>query len=159
MRGFYPKRTCRTKNQVLNEVTAEELKKGQSQADTPNIVEQTKGDLLDLALLMGMSPDEYWYGDPSLIYNYQNAFEMKQRYDLQMAWTQGAYFKSALGSTQVWTVQPFKSSDWQKMPTYVENPVEELRPQPKQEITKEKIEMMQRAKNRLSALGLLHKEN
>lgn len=108
-----------------------------------------------MALLVGMSVDEYWFGDPSLIYNYQNVFEMKQRYDLQMAWVQGAYFKSALGSTQVWTVQPAKISDWQKMPHYVENPVEELRPQPKQEISKEKQELMEKAKAKLLALGLL----
>lgn len=154
MWGFYPKRACKTKNQVLDEVTAKKIE--ESQANSPNILEQVKGDMLDLALLMGMSVDEYWFGDPSLIYNYQNAFDMKQRYDLQMAWTQGAYFKSALGSTQVWTVQPAKSTDWSKMPHYVENPAQELRPKPKKEISAEKMALMQKAKNKLSALGLLH---
>jgi hypothetical protein len=69
-----------------------------------------------------MSLDEYWYGDPSLIYNFQNAFNRRQEYDLTMAWTYGAYFKSALGSTQVWTVQPAKDSDWKKMPKFADQP-------------------------------------
>ena len=116
-----------------------------------------KGDLFDYALLVGMTSDEYWFGDPSLIYNYQNAFNKKQEYDLQLAWTLGAYFKSALGSTQVWTTQPYKKTDWEKMPKYVENPVQ---PQVrhKKEQSAEKKKLIEEARARLSALGLLAKK-
>lgn len=81
---------------------------------------------------------------------------MRQKYDLQLAWTYGAYFKSALGSTQVWTVQPMKQQDWNKMPKYAENPVENL--QPKKPMSKEKRELAEKFKARLSALGLLAKK-
>ena len=116
-----------------------------------------KGDLFDYALLVGMTSDEYWFGDPSLIYNYQNAFNKKQEYDLQLAWTLGAYFKSALGSTQVWTTQPYKKTDWEKIPKYVENPVQPQVRQ-KKEQSAEKKKLIEEARARLSALGLLAKK-
>lgn len=103
-----------------------------------------------------MTSDEYWFGDPSLIYNYENAFNLKQKYDLQMAWTLGAYFKSALASTQLWTVQPIKEGDWKKMPEYAKNPLEKL--EPKKPISEEKKKLIEETRARLSSLGLLRKE-
>ena len=103
-----------------------------------------------------MSSDEYWFGDPSLIYNYQNAFNLKQQYDLQMAWTTGAYFKSALGSTALWTIQPFKKSDWNNMPKYAENPSEKFKPQRK--ISAEQQKFIDETRKKLSAMGLLRKD-
>ena len=119
-------------------------------------MDYVKGDLFDHALLVGMSSDEYWFGDPSLIYNYENAFNKKQEYDLQMAWTMGAYFKSALASTQLWTVQPTKESDWKKMPKYAENPLERIKP--KKQVSAEKMKLIEETRQRLSALGLLRKD-
>ena len=100
-----------------------------------------------------MSSDEYWFGDPSLIYNYENAFNLKQKYDLQMAWTMGAYVKSALSSTQLWTVQPTKRSEWDAMPKYAENPLEKMKP--KKQLSAEKLKLIEETRQRLSALGLL----
>ncbi len=108
---------------------------------------------------MGMTSDEYWFGDPSLIYNYQNAFNRKQEYDLQMAWTMGAYIKSALGSTQVWTVTPAKASDWKQMPKYVENPLKERQETVQQQpMTKERQEHIRQARSKLAAMGFLGKK-
>ena len=120
------------------------------------MLEYVKGDLFDHALLVGMSSDEYWFGDPALIYNYENAFNLKQKYDLQMVWTMGAYFRSALGSTQVWTVQPMKQQDWRMMPKYAENPLERLKP--KKQVSEEKLKLIEETRARLSSLGLLRKE-
>ena len=103
-----------------------------------------------------MSADEYWYQDPSLIYVYQEAFALKQKYDVQMAWTQGAYFKSALASTLVWATLPEKTSDLKKMPKYEENPYDRL--QNKSEPDEEKQRLMDAARARLSELGLLGKQ-
>lgn len=116
-----------------------------------------KGDLFDYALLVGMSSDEYWFGDPSLIYNYQNAFNKKQEYDLELIWTLGGYFKSALGSTQLWTYQPYKQAEWDKMPQYAENPIQNHKPI-KKEQSEEKKKLIAEARARLSALGLLDKK-
>ena len=121
-------------------------------------MEYTKGFLFDHALLIGMTADEYWYGDPSLLYNYENAFVLKQKYDLQMAWTYGAYFKSALGSTQLWTVQPYKRQDWKQMPKYAEYPVKQDDYIPKKPITDEKKELIEKARAKLTAMGLLARD-
>ena len=102
-----------------------------------------------------MSSEEYWFGDPALIFNYQNAFNLRQKYDLQLAWTQGAYFKSALGSTQVWTIQPFKKSAWEKMPDYAKCPSMET--EPKKELTAEEKKFREETKQLLMARGLLRK--
>lgn len=103
-----------------------------------------------------MTEEQYWYGDPSLIYHYMSAFDMKQKYELQMAWTYGAYVKSALGSTQLWTVQPIKNTDWAKMPKYAENPVGEIKPtKPK---TKEQLALIKKTRKVLDSLGYLEKE-
>ena len=109
--------------------------------------------MFDYALLIGMTSDEYWFADPSLIYNYQNAFNRRQEYDLQLAWSLGGFFKSALGSTQLWTVQPEKKSDWAKMPKYIDNPVKEKPVE--RELSPEKKELMEKARARLIMLGLL----
>lgn len=106
---------------------------------------------------MGMSSEEYWFGDPSLLYNYQNAFNLKQKYDLQMAWAYGAYFKSALGSTVVWTTQPMKKTDLNKMPEYAEYPIKETRP-PKP-ISEEKRKLIEETREKLNAMGLLRKSS
>ena len=105
-----------------------------------------------------MTSDEYWYGDPSLIYNYEHAFELKQKYDLQMAWTNGVIFKSALGSTQLWTVQPFKRQDWKQMPKFMDNPVKQDNYIPKKPMTKEKKELIDKTRARLYAMGMLDKD-
>lgn len=101
--------------------------------------------------------DEYWFGDPSLLYNYQSAFELRKNYDLQMSWTQGAYFKSALGSTQLWTVQPLTEMEWKKMPKYAENPIKDLETE-QISINKEKQELLEKTKEKLKLYGLLEKQ-
>lgn len=112
--------------------------------------------MFDHALLIGMSSDEYWYGDPSLIYNYENAFNLKQMYDLQMAWTYGTYFKSALASTQLWTIEPAKESDWLKIPKYASYPIKS---NSTKTYSKEQVEFREQARQKLSALGLLKQED
>ena len=108
--------------------------------------------MFDHALLIGMSSDEYWFGDPSLIFNYENAFNLKQMYDLQLAWTYGTYFKSALASTQLWTIEPAKESEWNKMPKYADYPIKTFA---KKDMSKEQIQLRENAREKLSALGLL----
>ena len=72
-----------------------------------------------------------------------------------MAWAYGAYFKSALASTIVWTTQPMKKNEFGKMPEYAEYPIKETRP-PKP-ISEEKRKLIEEARERLNAMGLLRK--
>lgn len=124
--------------------------------DDFDLIDYVNGKLFDHALLFGMSADEYWFGDPSLIYSYQNAFNLRQQYDLQLAWTQGVYFKSALGSTLVWATLPAKSNDLKNMPKYAEDPTEYFKP--KKKVSAEKLKLIEETKARLTALGLLRKD-
>lgn len=118
-------------------------------------MEYTKGELFSHALLVGMSSDEYWNGDPSLIYNYDDAFNKKQQYDLTMAWTYGAYVKSAVGSTVLWTFQPAKNREYKKMPEYAKFPSNYISKKP---ISEEKQKMINEARARFSSLGLIEKK-
>lgn len=104
-----------------------------------------------------MSSDEYWFGDPSLVFNYDNSFKLRQMYDLQMAWTNGTYFKSALSSTQLWVVEPAKESDWAKMPKYASYPIKSFGQD--NAISDEKKQLREQARQKLSALGLLRQED
>lgn len=128
-----------------------------SRIENVDIVNDIKGELFDYALFVGMTSDEYWFGDPSLIYNYINAFELRQEYDLQLIWSQGAYFKSALGSTQLWTVQPYKKSDWDKLPKYAEMPKHKQSVKVIEE-TPEKKALREKFKSQLKVLGMLAKD-
>ena len=104
-----------------------------------------------------MSSDEYWFGDPSLVFNYENSFKLKQMYDLQMAWTNGTYFKSALASTQLWTVEPAKESDWAKMPKYAPYPIKNN--EGEKQVSEEQKKLREEARQKFSALGLLRQED
>lgn len=48
---------------------------------------------------MGMTSDEYWFGDPSMIYAFQEAYTMRQKTRIQELWMQGQYFGCAIQST------------------------------------------------------------
>lgn len=78
-------------------------------------------------------------------------------YDLQMAWTNGTYFKSALASTQLWTVAPAKESDWAKMPKYATYPIKNYGG--KNQVSEEQKKLREEARQKLSALGLLRQED
>lgn len=120
-------------------------------------MDYVKGQLFHHALLFGMSADEYWFGDPSLIWSYQEAFNLRQKYDLQLAWTQGAYFRSALSSTLVWATLPAKSSDLQKMPKYADDPTAKF--EPKREMSEENKHLMNQMQAQLTAKGLWNTKN
>lgn len=46
-----------------------------------------------------MTADEYWFGDPHLIYRYAKVFENKQKLEEQRLWLMGAYMRLALMSS------------------------------------------------------------
>lgn len=120
------------------------------------MLEYIKGELLDHALFLGMSVDEYWFADPTLLENYEKAFDLKQEYDKGIAWLNGAYVQSALNSSVVWAVLPAKASEYKNRPEYANFPIKE-RPV-KKEYSQEKKELIEKTRNRLAMLGLLEKK-
>lgn len=47
-------------------------------------------------LAMGMSYNEFWYGNPSLVCDYRKAWEIKQKNEEYARWRSGMYFYDAL---------------------------------------------------------------
>lgn len=71
---------------------------------------------------MGMTREEFWEQDSTLVIAYRKAWEIRQEQENRMAWLQGLYIHHALASVPI-VVQGFakKSS---KLPSYPEKPFE-----------------------------------
>lgn len=52
--------------------------------------------LFPFYLAIGMTPEQYWDGDASLVRGYRKAFELQQEISNQNAWLQGMYIYEAL---------------------------------------------------------------
>ena len=78
--------------------------------------------MLDYALVLGMTPEQYWYGNPRLILNYEKKYQMESDKKRQEAWLIGAYVKSALSSTILVAGLADKDTG-KKMPKYADMPM------------------------------------
>ena len=52
---------------------------------------------LPVYMAMGMTPDEYWNGDPALLKAYRKMDEIKRERENEMLWLQGMYIYEAIG--------------------------------------------------------------
>lgn len=85
------------------------------------MVDLAKGEWLDYALVIGMTPDEYWFGDPGLIYNYAEKYRIERTIRENELWAAGRYFQAALASTIL--IAGLADKDVaRKMPKYPETP-------------------------------------
>lgn len=101
---------------------------------------------LDEALQIGMTPDEFWYGDPELFYNYARAYENKQKQEQQNIWQIGARVKQALSSSILMACLADKNTA-RNLPDYPECPYLESTENGEQQLTDKQIELeRQRAK-------------
>lgn len=78
--------------------------------------------MLDYALVLGMTPEQYWYGNPRLLLNYEKKYQMESDKKRQEAWLIGAYVKSALSSTILVAGLADKDAG-KKMPKYPDMPM------------------------------------
>lgn len=86
-----------------------------------------------------MTPEQYWYGHPRLLLNYENKYKHNREVEQQGFWTIGAYVKNALRSTiLVATLADEKTKS--QLPKYPEFPkfeeVEMTEKQKEAEITR-----------------------
>ena len=98
-------------------------------------------ELLDYGLTLGMTPEEYWYWDPHLLDNYEQAFKSKSQIKTQDLWLQGLYFKSALNSTVLIAGLADKKIT-SRMPKYADNP---MKYKSNGELTDEEVEAQRKA--------------
>lgn len=95
--------------------------------------------MLDNALMVGMTPDEFWYGDPELYYNYVRVYENKVKFETQLVWQIGARMCQALQSTPVFPVGIIDGKVMNRMPKYPDCPyTDEI----EEEYTEEEIELL-----------------
>lgn len=76
---------------------------------------------LDEALLIGMTADEFWFGDPELFYNYARTYEIRQKQEQQSIWQIGARVKQALNSSILFACMADKNTN-RNLPEYPECP-------------------------------------
>ena len=69
----------------------------QSPASSTTVIDYLE-QLCDYALSIGMSYNEYWYGDPHILVNYVHAEEIRQKRKNNEMWIQGAYIYEAIGN-------------------------------------------------------------
>jgi hypothetical protein len=69
-----------------------------------------------------MTPEQYWYGNPRLLLNYEQKYKIESDKKRQEAWLIGAYVKSALSSTILVAGLADKDTG-KKMPKYPDCPM------------------------------------
>lgn len=95
---------------------------------------------MDNALLVGMTPDEFWFGDPELFYNYSRVYEQKFKLEQQNIWQIGARMCQALGSTVIFPAGVVDAKSIKQMPPYPECPYDDSADR---ELTEEEINYYQ----------------
>lgn len=126
---MYPQRNRNTQKegQVLNELSEYQDKStkisNKTQKNRQRItLDYFYDDLLDYALVIGMTPEQYWYDNPRLILNYEKKYQDEMLRKRQEAWLFGAYVKSALSSTILVAGLADKDTS-KKMPKYADMPM------------------------------------
>ena len=122
--GFYYKRAIqKEKSVVLDEVKqkSEESKSTFQQKLRKGVKYYFETELLDYALFLGMSIDEFWFSDPRILDNYEKAYEARRKSEIQKIWVQGAYFKNAIDSS-VFVVGLANKKILRSMPKYPDVP-------------------------------------
>ena len=99
-----------------------------------------------------MTSDEYWFGDPHLIYRYEARYKNQKKLQEQDMWLMGQYIIAALEHSRL-NVNGFIEKASQ-IPPYPNCPHTEMFNVEKP-LTEEQIEMIESARAQLSARGLL----
>ena len=121
------KRNTQKEGQVLNELSEYQDNSNKISNNTQKnrkriTLDYFYDDLLDYALVLGMTPEQYWYGNPRLLLNYEKKYQMESDKKRQEAWLIGAYVKSALSSTILVAGLADKDTS-KKMPKYADMPM------------------------------------
>ena len=95
-------------------------------------------EMLDNALTVGMTPDEFWFGDPELFFNYVRVYETKVKQRQQYIWQIGARFCQALESSVLFPAGVIDKSVINNMPKYPECPFTE--PEAEEELSEREKE-------------------
>lgn len=113
-----------------------------------------KEQYFDYALTIGMSVEEYWFGDPHLIYRFEQAYSNKRKIEQQNMWLLGTYIQSAISSVPL-NVAGFIEKQSQ-LSKYPECPYQDLFSEKvKEPISEEQKQLYEYARHKLLSLDLL----
>lgn len=107
-------------------------------ATSPQDIIDYLNELFAYALSIGMTYDQYWFGDPKLINAYIKAEEIRQRKKNNEMWLQGAYVYQAVGSL-IHLANPFSKEH--KAKPYLDKPIP-VTQQERDEIEQERYNRM-----------------
>lgn len=95
---------------------------GESGGVKPNTITPLEylDQLCDYALSIGMTYDQYWYGDYTMLIHYHNAEKIRQRKRNNEMWVQGMYIYHAVGDL-VPIINPFSKEHRAK--PYLKQPI------------------------------------
>lgn len=111
-----------------------------------------KEDYFDYALTLGMSAEEYWFGDPHLIFRYEAVYTHKRKLKEQDMWLMGQYVVRALECSRL-NVNGFIEKSSQLIP-YPECPHTDVFGE-SQQLSDEQRNLIEVARAKLMARGLL----
>lgn len=97
-----------------------ELNTNQQKTTSPQGILNYLDDLCAYALSIGMTFEQFWYDDPSLIKYYIKAHDIKRALKNQELWLQGLYVYQAIGNL-IPVLNPF-SKDHKAKP-YLKEPI------------------------------------
>lgn len=78
--------------------------------------------MFDNALTVGMTAEEFWFGDPELFFNYIRVYEAKAKKEQQYIWQIGARFCQALMAIPVVPLGVVDKNAVNSMPKYPDCP-------------------------------------
>ena len=105
-------------------------------------------------LSIGMTPEQYWDGDPTLARAYRRAQELKLEQRNEYAWLQGMYIYEALGAVSP-IFRSFAKRGTKAMP-YVEAPYPITKHEAEQDKTRQEKNVMEKGKAYFAAFMAEH---
>lgn len=105
-------------------------------------------------LSIGMSPEQFWDGDPELAKHYRRADEIKLERQNQTLWLQGMYFYEAICDASP-ILQSFAKKGTKPHP-YVEKPYPLTNKQRKQDVVNKEKEVSEKGKKFMEAFMKLN---
>lgn len=122
-----------------------------SEGETPRTktVVETLDEAFPYYLVMGMTYDQYWEQDCTMVKAYRKAFQIRQERENYMAWLHGMYIYEALCDVSP-VMHAFAKSGTRPRP-YAEKPYETEAKKPKEDTNAEKMRKTQNYMTELMA--------
>ena len=125
---------------------------GSDEVETSRTMKSIFEEVFPFYLSIGMTYEQFWEGQPSLVVFYRQADEMNRRRRNQEMWLQGRYIYDAIGSfAEILPAFPKKGA---KIQPYMDEPVPITMAEAMEREERKKKEKMERIKQRMFSRAL-----